>query len=274
MNRDHCLFFEIASKYCISGSFVDYDGYFMSSTGFLCVVVDIIFISPRWWSRRTCPHLLLWELQNYNLLLNNHQQENVGSYQKRIFHVQGKRRSPSKMVGRAKLDSESNPACISDSQRAQTKPCVLQEAPQRLSQACLWVSPAQGWVSSGLLQGQRLCVQQTWVWHKPSWRRLPLTPHRAVRPYTGLGKQTLGGPSRTLCALWPHKRLTQTCLWVSGWGVGLWWPASGSGALSVAVCAWDLLKEVTFIFITSTIVWPQVKQQEGNTPQPIKRKLD
>jgi len=27
------------------------------------------------------------------------------------------------------------------------------------------------------------------------------------------------------------------------------------GALSVAVCAWDLLKEVTIIFITSTIVW-------------------
>ena len=29
------------------------------------------------------------------------------------------------------------------------------------------------------------------------------------------------------------------------------------GALSVAVCAWDLLKEVTIIFITSTIVWSQ-----------------
>ena len=29
------------------------------------------------------------------------------------------------------------------------------------------------------------------------------------------------------------------------------------GALSVAVHAWDLLKEVTIIFITSTMVWPQ-----------------
>ena len=36
--------------------------------------------------------------------------------------------------------------------------------------------------------------------------------------------------------------------------------AAGLGALSVAVHAWDLLKEVTIIFITSTIVWPQVKQ--------------
>ena len=38
------------------------------------------------------------------------------------------------------------------------------------------------------------------------------------------------------------------------------------GALSAAVHAWDLLKEVAIIFITSTIVWSQVKQQEG--PQP------
>ena len=30
----------------------------------------------RWWSRRACAHLLLQELQNCNLLLNNHQQEN------------------------------------------------------------------------------------------------------------------------------------------------------------------------------------------------------
>ena len=28
------------------------------------------------------------------------------------------------------------------------------------------------------------------------------------------------------------------------------------GALSVAMCAWDLLKKVALIFITSTIVWP------------------
>ena len=35
MNRDHCVVFEIASKYCISDSFVDYDGYSISSKGFL-----------------------------------------------------------------------------------------------------------------------------------------------------------------------------------------------------------------------------------------------
>ena len=45
-------------------------------------------------------------------------------------------------------------------------------------------------------------------------------------------------------------------------------------ALSVAVRAWDLLKEITVIFITSTIVWPQVNNKEGNTALPISRKLD
>ena len=36
----------------------------------------------------------------------------------------------------------------------------------------------------------------------------------------------------------------------------------GLGALSVAVPAWDLLKEVTIIFTASTIVWPQVNNRE------------
>ena len=45
----------------------------------------------------------------------------------------------------------------------------------------------------------------------------------------------------------------------SGRGTGWRWPAAGLGAQSVAVSAWDLLKEVTIIFNISTIVWPQVK---------------
>ena len=44
------------------------------------------------------------------------------------------------------------------------------------------------------------------------------------------------------------------CPGVSSGGMGQWWPASGLEALSVAVPAWDLMKEVTIIFITSTIV--------------------
>ena len=44
MNRDHSVVFEIASKYCISDCFVDYDGYSISSKGFLPTVVDIMVI--------------------------------------------------------------------------------------------------------------------------------------------------------------------------------------------------------------------------------------
>ena len=43
-NRDHSVVFDIASKYCISDSFVDYDGYSISSKGFLPTIVDIMVI--------------------------------------------------------------------------------------------------------------------------------------------------------------------------------------------------------------------------------------
>ena len=43
-NRGHSVVFEIASKYCISDSFVDCDGYSISSKGFLPTVVDIMII--------------------------------------------------------------------------------------------------------------------------------------------------------------------------------------------------------------------------------------
>ena len=43
-NRDHSVVFEIASKYCISDSFVDHNGSSISSKGFLPTVVDIMVI--------------------------------------------------------------------------------------------------------------------------------------------------------------------------------------------------------------------------------------
>ena len=44
IKRDHSVVFETASKYCISDSFVDYEGYSISSKGFLPTVVDIMVI--------------------------------------------------------------------------------------------------------------------------------------------------------------------------------------------------------------------------------------
>ena len=42
MSRDHSVGFEIDSKYCISNSLVDHDGYSISSEGFLPSVVDVM----------------------------------------------------------------------------------------------------------------------------------------------------------------------------------------------------------------------------------------
>ena len=44
MNRDHSVVCEITPKYCILDSFVDYDGYSISSKGFLPTVVDKMVI--------------------------------------------------------------------------------------------------------------------------------------------------------------------------------------------------------------------------------------
>ena len=43
-NRDHSVILGMAPKYCIFDSFVDYEGYSISSKGFLPTVVDIIAI--------------------------------------------------------------------------------------------------------------------------------------------------------------------------------------------------------------------------------------
>ena len=42
MNRDNSVIFEVAPKYCMSDSFVDYEGYSTSSKEFLPTVVDIM----------------------------------------------------------------------------------------------------------------------------------------------------------------------------------------------------------------------------------------
>ena len=43
-NRDHPVVFETACKYCILDSFVNNDGYSISSRGFLPTIVDIMVI--------------------------------------------------------------------------------------------------------------------------------------------------------------------------------------------------------------------------------------
>ena len=44
MNQDHSFNFEVVPKYCILDSFVDSEGYSISSKGFLLTVVNIMGI--------------------------------------------------------------------------------------------------------------------------------------------------------------------------------------------------------------------------------------
>ena len=90
-----------------------------------------------------------------------------------------------------------------------------------------------------------------WPWFPPGELPNPGTKHMSLTSYTGLGRQTLGGPGDF------------------GRDVDRLWPATGLGPLNVAVHAWDILKEVPIIFITSTIVWPQVNNREGTQPHPL-----
>ena len=64
-------------------------------------------------------------------------------------------------------------------------------------------------------------------------------------------------PAKLLPAYWASEILQDLEYpGVSSRGVSRQWPAAGSGALNTTVCAQVLLKEVTIIFITPTIVWP------------------
>ena len=44
LETDHFVVFEIVPKYCISDTFVDHEGYSISSKGFLPTIVDIMVI--------------------------------------------------------------------------------------------------------------------------------------------------------------------------------------------------------------------------------------
>ena len=132
-------------------------------------------------------------------------------------------------------------------------------------------------VSSGLPQGWGVWVQQTWVWHKPSWRRSPLTPPQSCQnlprtretdSYRAQTKpcihQDPGERSSDPTRDWP--RLACECLGVPGGDVGWQWPAAGTENLSVAVHAQDLLKEVTIFFITSIIVLVSGQTEREHSP--------
>ena len=74
------------------------------------------------------------------------------------------------MVGGVDLHLESNPIPTRGAQRLKQTLCTLGHGDPTEAETELCLSISCGvQVSSGLPQGQRLWVQQTWVWRKPSW---------------------------------------------------------------------------------------------------------
>ncbi|CAI9170135.1 unnamed protein product [Rangifer tarandus platyrhynchus] len=94
-----------------------------------------------------------------------------------IPHIQGQRTKTQQHGRRGEITFRVKPHTCQRRSEGSNKPCAHQdpETPRRLRELCLSVScrgTGQQWTATG----QELRVQQTWVRHKPSWRRSRLTP--------------------------------------------------------------------------------------------------
>lgn len=124
----------------------------------------MIKCSPRWQREEAYTHLLLQELQNYDWLLINHQQENVRSQQKKLSHVRAKEK-PQQDWQEGKLTFQSQTPYPPEMFRGLTQNLCAVNPTETEADLSLGVpvSPADIQVSSHLLQG--LWVQQTRVRH-------------------------------------------------------------------------------------------------------------
>ena len=182
-----------------------------------------------------CVHLLLRELQNYNSLLNNHRQENVGSHQRNIPHVQGQRGRSNEMVGGMKSCLESNCVPARNARRTQTNlVCTRTLRPHRD-----WARTVFEYLLWRYGSAVDCCRGRGSGCSRPRYD-IALLEEVAINPtieppeFTQDWRNTLlEGTYKTLWASGPrrkeqepHKRLTQTCPWVSrslqqrrGWAV-------------------------------------------------------
>ena len=97
-------------------------------------------------------------------------------------HFQRQRRSSSKRVEGAKLCLESNPIPTSDTQKTVTNLVYTRhrKPTETEPELCLRVSSGgtgQLWTAAG--SGD--LVQYIWIWHKPFWKRSPLTPPQSCQ---------------------------------------------------------------------------------------------
>ena len=236
--------------------------------------------SIRWQSRRTCTQLLR-ELQNnnYKFVAKQASPGECWITPKKVMPHPRAKEKPQQEGRKGEIAFRIKPhtqqRCLEGSNKTLCAPGDPTETELDLPLS-VWVSPEEVWVCSALPQGQGLWMQQTLVWHKPSWRRSPLTPpqshqnlHRTAETESWRAQtkpcahQDPGEESSDPRTDWP--RLACECPGVSGRSRGL--------LQGQRQCVQQCLHG-TFIFITSTIVWPQVKQQGGNTAPKSTEKLE
>ena len=110
---------------------------------------------------------------------------------------------------------------------------------------------------------------------KPQGRGLWRPVGFDYRTYTGLGKETLGGHRQNLACTRTQEKGAVTPQETDPDLPGSVQESPAEARVrSTDEAVRALVKEVAIIFITSTMVWSQVKQLGGNTAPPINRKLD
>ena len=167
-----------------------------------------------------CTHLLLQELQNNNLLLNNDPQVNVGSHQKRYPMSKDKREAQDD--GRRgeiafKIKPNTHQSHLEGLHKTLCAPGDPTETEPDLPFSVTCWGTGQQWpaTGAGALSAAELGVALL--------EKIAINPTIEPPELTqDWGNRLLEGTNKTLCTpgprgkeQWPHKRLTQTCLWVS-----------------------------------------------------------
>ena len=144
----------------------------------------------RWWVERD---VLIFSCENSKITTHywtTIDRRMLDPTEKKIPHIQGQRRSPSKMVGGAKLHLDSNPIPARDVPRDQTKPCAHQETPQRLSQTAFECLLQRYGSAVACHRGRGSGCSRPGCGISPLGGCRHQPQHRAARTYIRLGNKT------------------------------------------------------------------------------------
>jgi len=225
--------------------------------------------TSRWWSRRTCSHLLLREHQNLNWLLNSHWQGAVETHWEKINHIQGQRRSCKD--GRGKITIKSNPI----STRWVTQKLDNNNTKEVLALLWRFYAPHQ---SSQPVGSSKKTGNLTWRTVGFDYRtstELEETEGTNKILCTSRSNEESSDPTRD----WD--RLDCECLRVFCGSVGQKWPAAGEGALAAAVLGgtyWhksflEVTNSPTIEPVDSRTEFTNSKQQTGLEHSPTHQQI-